>query len=80
VQAIHAALTEPHLYLPGLRADMGVNAAQEDAVLAYTLFDQVPGGASPCSMHHRAGSTPADTCAEPEAGPVLVSTLAVDAL
>lgn len=40
--AIHAALTEPHLYLPGLRADMGVNAAQEDAVLAYTLFDQDP--------------------------------------
>lgn len=34
------ALTEPHHYLPGLAEGMGTSAEQEDACLAYTLFDQ----------------------------------------
>mgnify|MGYP001810847783 CR=1 FL=1 len=38
---LHMALTEPHQLLPGVAADMGTSAAQEDACLAYTLFDQV---------------------------------------
>lgn len=39
------ALTEPHLFLPGLPDSLGLNAAQDDACLAYSIFDQV-GGAS----------------------------------
>ena len=34
------ALTQPHTFLPGLAADLGFTAAQEDACLAYRLFDQ----------------------------------------
>jgi hypothetical protein len=35
------ALAQPHTFLPGLPAELGVTAAQEDACLAYRLFDQV---------------------------------------
>lgn len=42
-QAVHTALTEPHLWLEGLRGQVGVDASSEDACLAYSLFDQVGG-------------------------------------
>ena len=41
LQALHMALVQPHQFLPGLPAGVGFTASQEDACLAYGLFDQV---------------------------------------
>lgn len=41
MQALHLALTEPHQFLRELPQDLGLAPGQEDASLAYRLFDQV---------------------------------------
>lgn len=41
LQALALALTEPHHFLPGVPEALGLSAEQEDACLAYCLFDQV---------------------------------------
>lgn len=41
LQALHLALTEPHHFLRELPEGLGVAPGQEDASLAYCLFDQV---------------------------------------
>lgn len=41
LQALHLALTEPHSFLRGLPAGLGVSASMDDACLAYRMFDQV---------------------------------------
>ena len=54
MQALHSALLQPHLFLPGLPQGLGGSAEQEDACLAYALFDQASKAAGRGSRAGRA--------------------------